>query len=121
MIAAIDLGQIISTIFTWIVIILAVAGVLFVVRWFMGRGWIQMAKSSKIGDDAETAWNRGDKYFTPVLNYPYFRVGFTGPITDWAMMVESITEKGWVLKAWSTTIDRHGKPQAMPLFVRGEK
>jgi hypothetical protein len=117
----IDFGAILATIGTWSLIILGVVILIVIIRIFMGRGIIQMAKSGKIGDEAEMAWNRGDKYFTPIMNYPFFRIGFTGAITDWALMIESITDKGWVMKAWSTSIDKNGRPQAMPLFVRGEK
>jgi hypothetical protein len=113
--------DILATIGMWAIIIFAIIIAIVIIRLFMGRGIIQMAKSGKIGEDAEAAWNRGDKFFTPIMNYPFFRIGFTGAITDWSMMIESITEKGWVLKAWSTTVDKNNRPQAMPLFVRGEK
>ena len=104
----------------WFIVVVAVIVALSAVRLVVGRGLIQFAKANKVEADAQTAWNRGDKFFTPVMNYPVIRFGFSGAITDWAMMTESITSVGWKLHTWSTAIDRHGRPQAMPIFVRGE-
>lgn len=112
-----EIGRILS-----IAAIIAVAIIvaLIAVRLIIGKGFIQAAKANKIESDAQTAWNRGDKFFTPVMNYPIIRFGFSGAITDWSMMTESITSVGWVLHTWSTAIDRRGRPQAMPIFVRSD-
>lgn len=100
------------------IIALAIIIALIAIRLIIGKGFIQFAKANKVEADAQSAWNRGDKFFTPVMNYPVIRFGFSGAITDWAMMAESITSVGWKLHTWSTAIDRHGRPQAMPIFVR---
>lgn len=103
----------------WFIIIVAIVVATGAVRLVVGRGLIQYAKANKIEADAQTAWNRGDQFFTPIMNYPRIRFGFSGAITDWSMMMDSISSVGWQLHTWSTAIDRHGRPQAMPIFVRG--
>lgn len=83
-----------------------------------GMGWIKDAKASAISGDAQTAWDQGLPVFTPILNLPTFRTGFSGQIVDWSMMVASILEVGWTLHTWAVATDDKGRPQAMPLFTR---
>jgi hypothetical protein len=81
-------------------------------------GWIKDAKAQSMQKAAGEAWSSGAEFFTPMLNFPAFKVGFSGPIGDWPPMLEAITSVGWKLHTWSLASDEKGRPQAMPLFTR---
>jgi hypothetical protein len=81
-------------------------------------GWIKDAKSSAMNKAAVEAWGTDDAFFTPVLNFPAFKGGFSGPVADWPPMLEAITSAGWKLHTWAMATDAQGRPQAMPLFTR---
>ncbi len=76
------------------------------------------AKASSVGKDARKAWESGQAFFTPILNFPTFTFGFSGAVTDWPPMIESITDEGWKLHTWALVTDKENRPQAMPLFTR---
>jgi hypothetical protein len=82
-------------------------------------GWIKDAKNSSMAADAQAAWDEGAAYFTPMLNVPAFKSTYSGRIKDWEGMLSAITEVGWRLEHWAVASDSAGRPQAMPLFVRG--
>lgn len=81
-------------------------------------GWIKDAKASAVATDAQQAWDEGSAVFTPLLNMPAFKIGFSGRIKDWESMIEGITAAGWRLHTWAVCSDDKGRPQAQPLFVR---
>lgn len=81
-------------------------------------GWIKDAKAQSMAKAAQESWNDGAQFFTPMLNFPAFKAGFSGPVGDWPPMLESITSVGWRLHTWALASDEKGRPQAMPLFVR---
>jgi len=67
---------------------------------------------------AQTAWASEAVYFTPLLNFPTFKLGFSGNIDDWSPMMEAVESVGWRLHTWAVVQDNKGNPQAMPLFIR---
>lgn len=81
-------------------------------------GWIKDAKANAIAADAKKSWDEGSAFFTPMLNVPAFKGGFSGRIKDWEPMLEAICAQGWALQHWAVCSDDKGRPQAMPLFVR---
>jgi len=81
-------------------------------------GWIKDAKANSLANDAKAAWEDGAVFFTPLLNLPTFKTGFSGRIKDWEPMLEAVLAQGWRLHTWAICSDDRGKPQAMPLFVR---
>ena len=81
-------------------------------------GFIKDQKVSAMQADAKAAWDEGSMFFTPMLNLPAFKSNFSGRIKDWEPMLEVIIAQGWRLQTWAVAADDHGKPQAMPLFVR---
>lgn len=81
-------------------------------------GWIKDAKANSMAADALAAWTEGAPVFTPIINMPGFKVGTSGRIRDWEMMVGAILEVGWQLHTWAVCSDAQGRPQAQPLFVR---
>lgn len=81
-------------------------------------GFIQDTKSATVAQDAAKAFQAGSRYFTPLLNLPATRPGFSGGIPDWSAMLDAIEAQGWQLHQWAVAPDKHGRPQAMPLFVR---
>ena len=83
-----------------------------------GMGWIKNAKADSMLKDAQDAWNEGSVVFTPVMNLPAWRLGFSGRNQDWELMIGAILSVGWRLQAWAVSSDKEGRPQAMPLFVR---
>ncbi|WP_029289150.1 hypothetical protein [Cellulomonas sp. HZM] len=82
-------------------------------------GWIKDSKANSMASDAKNAWDEGAMFFTPLLNMPAFKLGTSGRIKDWEPMLEAIVAQGWVLQHWAVAGDDKGRPQAMPLFVRG--
>lgn len=82
-------------------------------------GWIKDAKASALLSDAQSAWDEGAAYFTPMLNVPAFKNSFSGRIKDWEPMLEAISSVGWHLHTWAVCTGANGGPQAMPLFDRG--
>ncbi|GAA2681781.1 hypothetical protein [Actinoplanes palleronii] len=89
----------------------------------LGNGGIaQQTKANTLGQDAASAYRAGDWYFTPVLNMPATKSGgFSGNIRDWALMLQAITQAGWQLHTWAVNMDREGRPEATPLFVRQQQ
>ena len=81
-------------------------------------GWIKDAKAQSIQKDAAAAWADDAQFFTPVLNFPTFKMGFSGAIKDWPPMMEAIESVGWKLHTWVVSTDKNDRPQAMPLFTR---
>lgn len=81
-------------------------------------GWIKDAKAAAVAADAQKSWDEGSRYFTPVLNFPAFKGGFSGRIKDWEPMLEAIESVGWVMHHWQVCSDDKGRPQAMPLYIR---
>ncbi len=81
-------------------------------------GLIKDAKASSMLKDAQEAWADGSIVFTPVLNLPFWRSGFSGRNKDWELMIGAILSVGWRLQFWAVAPDKDGRPQAMPLFVR---
>ena len=81
-------------------------------------GWIKDSKAQSLASDAKAAWDEGSVFFTPMLNLPAFKTNWSGRIKDWEPMLEAIVAQGWALHTWAVAADDHGKPQAMPLFVR---
>lgn len=81
-------------------------------------GFIKDSKATKVGNDAQAAWNAGRAVFTPVLNFPGSNLGFSGGNEDIALMTEAIVAVGWRLDTWAVSSDKNGRPQIMPLFVR---
>lgn len=81
-------------------------------------GWIKDAKAEAVRRDAQAAWDEGAPCFTPILNLPAFKGGFSGRVKDWEMMIGAIGEVGWTLKHWAVASDSQGRPQAMPFFTR---
>lgn len=86
-----------------------------------GMGWIKDAKANAMAGDARAAWDEGAPVFTPLLNLPSVKVGFSGRIKDWEMMIAAILEVGWRLHTWAVCSDGHGRPQGQPLFVRPQQ
>lgn len=66
-------------------------------------GWIKDAKAKVLADESRKAMEDGRQWFTPVFNAPSTRSGFSRDIPDWSMMIEAITDNGWVLHNWSVT------------------
>ena len=81
-------------------------------------GFMANNKAQTMLKSAQTAWNADAKYFTPLLNFPTFKLGFSGNVDDWSPMIEAIESVGWRLHTWSVVQDNKGNPQAMPLFTR---
>jgi hypothetical protein len=81
-------------------------------------GWIKDAKANTLGAEARKAFADGDWYFAPRLNSPSTAHQLSGNIGDLTMMLEAISRAGWVLQHWTVAQDRHGRPEAYPLFVR---
>ena len=80
---------------------------------FMGNN-----KAMSMQKSARVAWDAGNAFFTPVLNFPMFKLGFSGNVEDWSPMMEAVLSVGWKLQTWAVVQDNKGNPQAMPLFVR---
>jgi len=81
-------------------------------------GFIKTAKANAISSDAQKAWDNDRTVFTPILNMPGSKFGFSGAIDDWALMLDAIADVGWKLHTWAVGTDKDGRPQAMPLFTR---
>ena len=77
-----------------------------------------MAMDRKLTEQAQAAHAAGHYFFTPMLNTPAFRSGFSGNIEDWATAIQGVESVGCILAHWSVANDQHGKPQAYPLFRR---
>jgi len=82
-------------------------------------GMIKDAKADLLRKDAQSAWDSGTQYFTPLLNLPTTRHTMSGRISDWEPMLDAVTSVGWKLHTWAVCSDNRGNPQGMPLFVRG--
>lgn len=81
-------------------------------------GFMANSKAASMAKHAERAFAGDGKYFTPVVNFPTFKMGFSGPVEDWPPVLEAIESAGWVLHTWSVVQDAKGNPQGMPLFIR---
>lgn len=81
-------------------------------------GFIRNTKTATLGADAAKAHETGQRYYTPVLNFPMSQPGLSGGIADWPPMIEAIEAAGWQLNQWQVATDKQGRPQAFPLFVR---
>jgi hypothetical protein len=81
-------------------------------------GFMANSKAVSMQQKAQAAWTGGAWFFTPVLNFPAFKLGFSGNVEDWSPMMEAIMSVGWRLHTWAVVQDNKGQPQAMPLFVR---
>ena len=81
-------------------------------------GFIKDAKAATLGQDAAKAFAAGNRYYTPVLNFPATMPGLSGGIADWPPMIDAIEAAGWQLNQWQVATDAKGRPQAFPLFVR---
>ena len=81
-------------------------------------GFMGNSKATAMQQKAQAAWTSGAKYFTPLLNFPAFKLGFSGNVEDWSPMLEAIESVGWRLHTWAMCNDAKGNPQAMPLYVR---
>jgi hypothetical protein len=81
-------------------------------------GFIKQAKTDVVGKEAARAIQEGRTVFTPKLNTPAMRLGFSGSIGGWAEMIEAVEACGWVLAHWAVAHDSQGRPEAYPLFRR---
>ena len=43
-------------------------------------GWIKDAKANAMSKSAAEAWATGAQFFTPPINFPAFKAGFSGPV-----------------------------------------
>ncbi|WP_328465511.1 hypothetical protein OHA21_43780 [Actinoplanes sp. NBC_00393] len=85
-------------------------------------GIAQQTKTMTLGEQAAKAYAAGDWFFTPVLNMPATKSGgFSGNISDWAYMLQAISQAGWQLHTWAMSTDAQGRPEACPLFVRAQQ
>lgn len=80
-------------------------------------GWIKDAKAKVLADESKAAYEQGRKYFTPIFNAPSTRSGFSRDISDWSLMIEAITDQGWMLDHWSIT-EASGNVVASAVFMR---
>lgn len=53
-------------------------------------GFMGNSKATAMQQKAQAAWTSGAKYFTPLLNFPAFKLGFSGNVEDWSPMLEAI-------------------------------
>lgn len=81
-------------------------------------GFMANSKAQSMLQKAQASWDSDAQYFTPLLNFPTFKLGFSGNIEDWSPMMEAIQSVGWRLHTWAVVQDNKGNPQAMPLFTR---
>ena len=83
-----------------------------------GMGFMANSKAQSMQKAAQSAWDADARYFTPVLNFPAFKLGFSGNVEDWSPMIEAVESVGWKLHTWAVVQDSKGNPQAMPFFTR---
>lgn len=79
---------------------------------------IKEVKPNDFGRAAQDSWDSGMATFTPIFTVPVFKVGVSGRISDWPIMMAAVTDVGWVLHTWAVSSDAQGRPQALPLYVR---
>lgn len=70
--------------------------------------------------EGEKAIAQGRTVFAPRLNMPNGQPGLSGPIADWALMIEAVESTGWRLEHWSVAADKQGRTEAYPLFRRAQ-
>lgn len=78
---------------------------------------IRETKAEQIYQEAAEALRTGHTHYTPIFNMPFFKLGFSGNVWDWSMMVNAAVRAGWKLEHWAVSSDKNGSPQAMPVFV----
>jgi hypothetical protein len=81
-------------------------------------GWVRDGKAEVLASEAKRVWGEGSPVFIAVLNEPGSRVGWSGEVKDWTLMVAAVEQVGWKLDQWSVGSDPKGKPQAYPVFQR---
>lgn len=81
-------------------------------------GLISRTKQNIVATDARKAIEDGRQVFAAMFNTPAMRLGLSGSIDDWSMMIDVIEAEGWHLDHWAVSLDRRGRPQAYPLFRR---
>lgn len=79
-------------------------------------GWMKDSKATAMQGQAVRARDDGRVIFAPMMNSPWWKTGFSGAITDWALMIEAVESVGYRLEHWSVCTDQRGQPQAYPVF-----
>lgn len=81
-------------------------------------GIVRKVKGSLMGGEAQSAWDRGDMVFTPVLILPTSVSSQSGPNPDWSIMIAAVLQVGWTLTHWSVALSPSGHTRAFPVFIR---
>lgn len=81
-------------------------------------GWIKSTKSESLAKDAYDAIQAGRQIFVAKLNWPMMKLGFSGEVVDWSLMIEAIEQQGWVLYNFAGATDKEGRPEAFCVFRR---
>ena len=76
-------------------------------------GIIKDAKAQTLATHAQSAWDSGSAFFTPMIPFPSMRGGSMGRVEDWELMLSAVVAVGWRLHTWAVLPDK-----AVPLFVR---
>ncbi|SFT82681.1 hypothetical protein SAMN04487904_109178 [Actinopolyspora lacussalsi subsp. righensis] len=81
-------------------------------------GFLSRTKESKIGSEAQQAYDNGQTRFAARLNFPMTHHGLSGEIPDWSKQIEAIERIGWRCEFFSVAQDFKGRPEAYLLFGR---
>lgn len=79
-------------------------------------GLIRNRKTDKVRQEALQARAHGQMVFAVKLNYPGLKLGFSGEVHDWSLMIEAIEAEGWQLANFAGAADKNGQPEALCIF-----
>lgn len=78
---------------------------------------LREAKTDRVADDAQEAYESGQPIFTPVLTVPQRQVQAAGTTEIWRE-IAAIEAVGWKLDQWSIAPNMNNAVVAMPIFRR---